>query len=394
MNVCFVADYGMGITGGHQSLLNLIENLENNDMNYYIGCHKDWELIEILRQKGIEAKIIRSRISSASRKRSFVFKCFELLAPLIHLYNFCHVRQAVSFLRENNIELVHLNSTLSSDIWAEAAIRCNIPYIYHLREFLTEDHNRDFWDKKYSYGLLTKSYCNIAITNAIKDFWSQKVPNDYRLVYNGLPKNEYYIENNLILDKEVVTCIIVGRITAAKGQMDAVKAIEYLLKNGVRNVHLRIVGYRGINKAEQELKSYIEKKGLKKNVELFDFSYDLIQYRGSSDIGLTCSRAEAFGRVTIENMMAGLLTIGENSGGTPELIEHGKTGLLYEYGNYIQLAELIQYAMNNPDTVREIALEGQKNALQNFSIEKTAQNVKKIYDEIMEKESKESKSNY
>lgn len=167
--------------------------------------------------------------------------------------------------------------------------------------------------------------------------------------------------------------------------MDAVKAIEYLLENGVRNVHLRIVGYRGINKAEQELKSYIEEKGLKKNVELFDFTYDLIQYRSSSDIGLTCSRAEAFGRVTIENMMAGLLTIGADSGGTPELIEHGETGLLYEYGNYIQLAELIQYAMNNRETVRKIALEGQKNALQNFSIEKTAQNIKEIYDEIMKK---------
>lgn len=385
MNICFVVAFGRSLAGSQQSLLNLIDNLDDQDMEFYIGCHKDWELIEIFRKKGMETKIVKARTSSVSRKNFFILKGFEIFAPIIHFYNFLHINRAANFLKSKNIDIVHINTTLASDIWAEAAIKSNIPYIYHIREFLTEDHDRDFWDKKYSYKLLEKSYCNIAITDTIKRFWSQKASNDYRLIYNGLPKNEYYIENNIIFDKEVVTCIIIGRIRASKGQMDAVKAIEYLLSAGISNVYLKIVGYRGRDNYEKELKKYIDDKGLNKNISLIDYSYDLTQYRASCDIGLIGSKAEAFGRVTIENMLAGLLTIGTNSGGTPELIEHGKTGFLYEYGNYIQLAKLIQFAINNRDTMKKIALEGQNNALQNFSIEKTAQSVKKLYNEILQK---------
>lgn len=385
MNVCFVVTSGRSLAGSQQSLLNLIDNLESDNINFYVGCHKDWELIDIFRKKGFEVKIVKAIIPSVSLKNPFIFKCFKIFAPFIHFYNFLHVESAVQFLKSKNIDIVHINTTLASDIWAEAAVKCNIPYIYHIREFLTEDHGRDFWDKKYSCKLLGKSYCNIAITNAIRNFWNQKVFNDYRLIYNGLPKDEYYIENNHIFNKRTVTCIIVGRIKATKGQMDAVKAIEYLLTHGIRNVYLKIVGYRGRDDYEKELKKYIDNKGLNKNIFLVDYSYNLTQYRASCDIGLTGSKAEAFGRVTIENMLAGLLAIGTNSGGTPELIEHGKTGLLYEYGNYIQLAKLIQFAIDNRDTMKQIALEGQKNALQNFSIEKTAQNVKKVYEEIMQK---------
>ena len=38
---------------------------------------------------------------------------------------------------------------------------------------------------------------------------------------------------------------------------------------------------------------------------------------------------EAFGRVTIEYMMAGLPVIGRNGGATPEIIKENETGMLY-----------------------------------------------------------------
>ena len=43
-----------------------------------------------------------------------------------------------------------------------------------------------------------------------------------------------------------------------------------------------------------------------------------------------CSRHEAFGRVTVEAMGKGLPVIGLASGGTLEIIDSKKTGLLYE----------------------------------------------------------------
>ena len=51
-----------------------------------------------------------------------------------------------------------------------------------------------------------------------------------------------------------------------------------------------------------------------------------------ADIGLTCSRNEAFGRTTVEALLMGKPVIGTNTGGTVDLISDGVDGLLYPPG--------------------------------------------------------------
>ena len=51
-----------------------------------------------------------------------------------------------------------------------------------------------------------------------------------------------------------------------------------------------------------------------------------------------CSQCEAFGRVTVEAMRAGLPVCGTNSGGTPEIIDPGVNGLLSPAGDANALA--------------------------------------------------------
>ena len=51
-----------------------------------------------------------------------------------------------------------------------------------------------------------------------------------------------------------------------------------------------------------------------------------------------CSRAEAFGRVTVEAMKLGLPVIGAARGATPELVRDGWNGLLYAHGDANELA--------------------------------------------------------
>jgi glycosyltransferase involved in cell wall biosynthesis len=51
-----------------------------------------------------------------------------------------------------------------------------------------------------------------------------------------------------------------------------------------------------------------------------------------ADVALMCSRNEAMGRVTAEAMSTCRPVIGFDSGGTSELIDPGRTGLLYRGG--------------------------------------------------------------
>jgi glycosyltransferase involved in cell wall biosynthesis len=60
------------------------------------------------------------------------------------------------------------------------------------------------------------------------------------------------------------------------------------------------------------------------------------------------SRCEAFGRVTVEAMRAGVPVIGTDAGGTPELVADGATGLLYRPGDAGALAAAIARLMDAP----------------------------------------------
>ena len=60
-----------------------------------------------------------------------------------------------------------------------------------------------------------------------------------------------------------------------------------------------------------------------------------------ADVALMCSRAEAFGRVTVEAMKASLPVCGTDSGGTPEIVIDGVNGLLFEPGSSASLASAL-----------------------------------------------------
>lgn len=69
---------------------------------------------------------------------------------------------------------------------------------------------------------------------------------------------------------------------------------------------------------------------------------DMPIFRYNMNGELMCSYCEPFGRVTLEGMRSGLVVIGSNTGGTPEIIFDGEKGLLYRQGDPSDLAKKIK----------------------------------------------------
>ena len=107
----------------------------------------------------------------------------------------------------------------------------------------------------------------------------------------------------------------------------------------------------------------------------------MTEIRKNMDIELMCSICETFGRVTVEGMRNGLLVIGSNTGGTPEIIKDKYNGLLYEQGKPQDLAEKILSSINNKDEARKIAENAYQFSQTNFTPES---NTKQIYEVIKE----------
>jgi glycosyltransferase involved in cell wall biosynthesis len=75
-----------------------------------------------------------------------------------------------------------------------------------------------------------------------------------------------------------------------------------------------------------------------------------------------------------------------NSGGTAELIEEGKTGLLYERGNHAELADKIQYLYENPEIRSQLGQAGHAWVIGRFTQERYASEMLDLFTELRAKE--------
>lgn len=159
--------------------------------------------------------------------------------------------------------------------------------------------------------------------------------------------------------------IVTGLISESKGQKDAILAVRELDRRK-RNIELIIMGHSDPQYLA-ELKAIVESESLERRVRFLDFQQNPYPVVAEADIVLLCSRIEAFGLVTLEAMLLKKPVVGANAGGTPELIKEEFNGLLYEPGNYDQLADKIEYLIEHKDKVTEFGENGYRFATKGFT---------------------------
>ena len=374
------------LTGGSRSFLNFVEVLKDKGVEPFVVVSEEWALTERLAELHIPylcSKMYRPFVGIKDKAKFYRTK--HLIKTII---NGRAKRKAIYWFRDNGVQLVHINSQFAGIVGAQVAQALKVPYVYHIREFLDAGFGVKFYSDSLVREYIVPAERIIAISKSIQYFYERKFGRELQLVYNGIPINTATsCESMTRLNKPVVQLVIVGRVCEAKGQQEAVDALKILVKEWhCENLHMNIVGYQGTDPYEQNLKDYIGQQELDKYVTLHPFMKTPLEVSRFCDIGLTCSAAEAFGRVTVEYMLASLLTIGADTGGTTEIIEDGDSGLLYRQGNPRDLAAKIKWALDNKDAANDILIKGKERAATVFSINSTAENIYKIYKELIDKE--------
>ncbi len=85
------------------------------------------------------------------------------------------------------------------------------------------------------------------------------------------------------------------------------------------------------------------------------------------DVFVMPSKKEGFGIVFLEAMLHGKPCIGGAHGGTPEVIEHGRSGYLVEYGDVDALVHYLLALRADPDLRRKLGARGRELATTRFS---------------------------
>jgi len=110
---------------------------------------------------------------------------------------------------------------------------------------------------------------------------------------------------------------------------------------------------------------------------------DIISLRKKCDVEIVASRAEAFGRVTVEAMRTSNPVIGSSVGGTAEIVLNGKTGFLYEYRNNEALADCMKKFIVEADLAYEMGQRAYEWSVDRFTSEENVRQVLKIYEDVV-----------
>jgi glycosyltransferase involved in cell wall biosynthesis len=271
------------------------------------------------------------------------------------------------------------SNTIAIGAGAFAAKLAHRPHVWHLHEFPYRDPNLQFDLGKHRTARLMDRLSTffIANSNAVADDYAQYIrQHKIRVIYQAVSLRDElgagYTKSTI--QKRVFTCIIVGSLHIAKGQDEAILALAELERRGV-DAELLLIG-DGSKRFHAKLLRQAKVSGLESRIKFIGYTENPAQYIRMADVILICSRWEAFGRVTVEAMLAGKPVIGTaHSGGTAELIQDGETGLLYQGGNYDELADKIQYLYENPEERLRLGKAARAWASDRFTQERYAKEV-------------------
>ncbi len=160
----------------------------------------------------------------------------------------------------------------------------------------------------------------------------------------------------LNLPQDVVLVGTIGRIDRAKGQEYLVRAIAELHRRG-RHVEAVVIGENSREDYQTELTTLMSTLGIRAAVHLRDFTSNIEAAFRALDVFAMTSLSEPIGMVTLEAMAMGIPVIGTNSGGTPELVDHGRVGRLVTPAHPEELADAIAACIDHPQLTQQMVRE-------------------------------------
>lgn len=360
--VCVISRSGE-LGGSDRSMLDTIAELRKRGFRCQVILPARGELCARLEAEEVPYAVIEFRpwltgwMPRAERVRRLLreFPCAAQMARQIRWWN---------------PDVIYTN-TVCHATGALAARLAGKRHVWHLREFGQEDHGLHFvlgerWTPRVMARLADAFVAN---SEAVKTKFARHIPaSRIHVVHQGVGVPR---DSGASYPKPAgrFRCVAAGAIHEGKRQEDAIRAVGQLVREGL-DVELLIVGDPGSQGYLRALRRMAGESGAGDRIRFLGHSEDVFAILRQSDAALMCSRCEAFGRVTVEGMLAGKPVIGARSGGTPEIVRDETDGLLYEPCNPPDLARKIRFLCEHPEAAARMGASGRERAQSEFSLER------------------------
>ena len=174
--------------------------------------------------------------------------------------------------------------------------------------------------------------------------------------------------------------VSVSRLFRSKGHFELISALARV-KRKYSNVRLAIVGsdYPADSGTTQMLEEHARDLGVRENVVFTGQRSDIASLLAACDIFSLPSFQEPFGLVFAEAMAMKRPVVALTNGGTPEVVEHGKCGLLSPPGDIDALAANLLRLLDDPALRRQFGEYGRSRVEQHFTPTRMASDFAEIY---------------
>jgi glycosyltransferase involved in cell wall biosynthesis len=205
------------------------------------------------------------------------------------------------------------------------------------------------------------------------------------IIYNGIrrekkqrnPEFDYWsFRRHFAEDREQIV-YYVGRMAYEKGVHVLLNAAPYVLKEMNYNVKIVIIG--GGNTSHLREQAW--------NLGIWDKCYftgfmseeDLDKFQCIADCAVFPSLYEPFGIVALESFASRVPVVVSSTGGFPEVVQHGKTGIVTYVNNPGSLAWGILEVLRKPHYVQSLIDNAYEDLEKRFNWVKLAQQTAKVY---------------
>ena len=325
--------------------------------------------VHYLECKGIKAEDFWTTLKEVSLCLPDLWEKLTIAAtePYIEVYQAVVLARQV---REKGIQHLHAHfATTATSVAKLAAYFAGVPFTFtaHAKDIYHESVSREEFRKKLqdASGAITVSDYNVAYLQQHYGPLANKV----KRIYNGLDLEQF---KSRVPSLDSARIVAVGRLIEKKGFGDLIDACAILAGKGVF-FSCQIIG---CGELAEKLQTQIDAHNLNAHVQLLGPrpQQDVIRIiREAAMLVMPCvvgrdGNQDGLPTVLLEAMALGTPTVATDVTGIPEAVIHGRTGLIVQQNNPLNLSEAIALLLSDSELRLRFSVEARQLIEKNFDV--------------------------
>lgn len=217
-------------------------------------------------------------------------------------------------------------------------------------------------------------------TNTEQHFHPEK---EIKVIYNFIDIDEYkrnpcsHIKKSIAPNGEKIL-IHVSNFRPVKRVQDTIRILAEVIKT--IPAKLILIG-DGPDRSDTEKLS--RELGVSEHVKFLGKQHALVDLLSAADIFLLPSQSESFGLSALEAMSCGTPVVASNIGGIPEVVMHGESGYVAEFGDIKRMAKYVTDLLGNEKKWATFSANSRKVAEEKFDCKLIIPKYEKLYEELI-----------